>query len=61
MQLICQYYIETLRVPTPARTKSLDEEAPVYLDPGHGGESAAGQSSAYGGSGKGDGDAMLAR
>ena len=53
MQLICQYYVETLRVPTPVRTKELapDEQAPLFVDPGHGGDASAGQSSAYGGSG----------
>jgi N-acetylmuramoyl-L-alanine amidase len=53
MQLICQHYVETLKVPTPVRTKEYapEEQPPLYLDPGHGGEASAGQSTAYGGSG----------
>jgi N-acetylmuramoyl-L-alanine amidase len=52
MQLICRYYIDTLRAATPARSKDLESEgAPLYLDPGHGGESSQGQSTPYGGSG----------
>jgi len=52
MQLICQYYVETLKVPTPVRTKELSpDEQTLFVDPGHGGDTSAGQSTAYGGSG----------
>jgi N-acetylmuramoyl-L-alanine amidase len=52
IQLICQHFVETLRKATTARSKDYDETAaPVYLDPGHGGDMPAGRSSAYGGSG----------
>lgn len=52
MQLISQHYVETLRAAgAPARGKEVEEEAPLYLDPGHGGNVSQGQSTAYGGSG----------
>ena len=52
MQLICRYFIDTLKKPA-AKGKGLDstDDAALFVDPGHGGTENTTGSSAYGGAG----------